>query len=160
MFGNVRIFSEGRISGWMGFARYVRDLRLMQKLDTITRFPGTRYEGIQFRRSLLDTIPVIGEDLRAGSAQSSFFSSTPLTSVAHVGWSASRQACAPSHSPPSRATAARTHASSFQIHPSVAAERSRRIDAPSLLRFRDSAVQKLGCGAHRSRVYPVHGCSA
>jgi len=68
----------------MGFARYVRDLRLMQKLDTITRFPGTQYEGIQFRRSLLDTIPVIGEDLRAASAQSFFFS---FFDPAHIGGS-------------------------------------------------------------------------
>ena len=64
----VCVFAKGRVSRGVGFTWYdgsPRKERLTPRLNTPT-FPGTQYEGIQFRRSLLDTIPVVGEELELG----------------------------------------------------------------------------------------------
>ena len=65
LFDRVRIFSKGWTSRRVGFTRYERLLcekRRLAQVPTYHSLPGTQYEGTQFRRSLLDTIPVIGEE--------------------------------------------------------------------------------------------------
>ena len=114
---------------------------------SFTTRAGSKYAGIRFRTSLLDSVRTIGECPAPGYEHPS----NPTLALTR-----NRQACAPGHPPTSTAPPACADAAPLPLHPPFARQGRGRAYASALLRLCYTVSATFLQGADRARIRHRH----